>query len=168
MKSYFHNCYVYLVLHRELAWLNLFSFIDWKGQTFGTTEKIYSISIHMEFQKTPEKEFLLHGISIANLKIDESQMIKVRSCAVWRFFKERFRKQKLFKFIFSFPRFPCRQNPRMDLKYQHLWDLHFVVMMLELLNHMNQVRFFKTRDIKLWINLMKGFSLIIFFHRKRR
>jgi len=51
--------------------------IDWKGQTFGTTEKIYSISIHMEFQKTPEKEFLLHGISIANLKIDESQMIKV-------------------------------------------------------------------------------------------
>ena len=31
----------------------------------------------MEFQKTAEKEFLLQGISLANLKIDQSQMIKV-------------------------------------------------------------------------------------------
>ena len=50
--------------------------IDWKGQTFGTNEKIYSISIHMEFNRTAE-EYLLNSISLAQLKIEQSQMIKV-------------------------------------------------------------------------------------------
>ena len=53
----------------------------------------------MEFQKTAEKEFLLQGISLANLKIDQSQMLKVNENFFFKFWKRKI----FFDFFFQVP-----------------------------------------------------------------